>query len=116
MPADDLTRVRVYRGHPLPGSPAGQLRDVSAQIIAAGTLPRCPHPDQPAFCYLPAALLSCGECTYALLAAADLGQPGCQHCGAPATATMFWVVGDIPCFGPLCQPCQDIGLVPVTPN
>jgi hypothetical protein len=116
VPADDLSAARAYQGHPLAGSPAGRLRDAAARVIAAGTLPRCPHPDQPALWYLPAGSLTCGACTGALLEAADRTQPGCHICGAPATAIAAWVVRDAPCIGPLCDGCHGTGLVPVTPN
>ena len=56
---DDLSGARFYQGRPLTGSPAGRLQDGAAQILAAGTLPRCPHPDQPPLWYLPAGSLTC---------------------------------------------------------
>ena len=51
----------AYLGRPAPTvSPAGRLQDAAARILAAGTLPRCPHPDQPPRWYLPAgSLTSC---------------------------------------------------------
>jgi hypothetical protein len=116
MPADELAGARVYWSLPLDGSPAGRLHDASMRTIAAGTLPSCPHPDQLFFWYLPAGLLTCAECTSDLLEAADRDQPGCHSCGGPATALATWVAGGIPCIGPLCEPCQRAGLVPLIPN
>jgi len=116
VPTGDLSGARAFQGHPLAGSPAGRLRDAAARIIAAGTLPRCPHPDQPALWYLPAGWLTCVPCTTGLLEAAGSQQAGCHLCGAPATAVAAWVVGDIPCIGPLCDQCHSTGLVPLTPN
>ena len=66
---DELSGARVFRGWPLTGSPAGRLQDAAAEILAAGTLPRCPHPDQPPLWYLPAGSLTCGDCTGALMRA-----------------------------------------------
>ena len=60
MLADDAVGVRAYQGHPLAGSPAGRLQEAAARILAAGTLPRCPHPDRPPLWYLPAGSLSRG--------------------------------------------------------
>ena len=116
MPADDAAGVRAYQGLPLAGSPAGRLQDASARILAAGTLPRCPHPDRPPLWYLPAGSLTCGPCTGALLEAADRGRARCHLCGAPATAAAAWVTGGVPCIGPLCDRCHGTGLVPLTPN
>lgn len=116
MPADDLSGLRAYHGQPLAGSPAGRLQDTAARILAAGTLPRCPHLDRPPLWYLPAGSLTCGPCTDAVLSAADRGQARCQSCGALATATAAWVTGGVPCIGPLCEPCHRTGLVPLTPN
>jgi hypothetical protein len=116
MPADELAGARVYWSLPLDGSPAGRLRDASARTIAAGTLPSCPHPDQLFFWYLPAGLLTCAECTSDLLETADRDQPDCHSCGAPATALATWVARGIPCIGPLCEPCQHAGLIPLIPN
>jgi hypothetical protein len=116
VPADDLTGVRAYQGHPLAGSPAGRLQDAAAQVLAAGNLPRCPHPDQPPWWYLPAGALTCGDCTRALLEAADDSRPGCHICGTPATAVAAWMLGDVPCLGHLCDECHGTGLVPLTFN
>jgi hypothetical protein len=116
MPADEIAGARVYWSLPLDGSPAGRLHDDTLRTIAAGTLPRCPHPGQLSFWYLPAASLTCSECTGELLEAADRDRPDCQSCGAPATALATWVAGSIPCIGPLCEPCQRAGLIPVVPN
>gem|GEM_PF-6787825 len=66
---DELSGARVFQGRPLTGSPAGRLQDAAAEILAAGTLPRCPHPDQPPLWYLPAGSLTCGDCTGALMRA-----------------------------------------------
>ncbi len=63
MLADDAASVLAYQGHPLAGSPAGGLQDAAARILAAGTLPRCPHPGRPPHWYLPAGSLICGPCT-----------------------------------------------------
>jgi hypothetical protein len=114
--ADDPSGARVHQGRPLAGSPAGRLQDAAAQILAAGSLPRCPHPDQPAWWYLPAGVLTCGDCTGTLLRAADSQPARCQICTAPATAMAAWVNGDVPCFSHLCEECHSIGLVPVVPN
>jgi hypothetical protein len=84
--ADDHSGVRVHQGRPLTGSPAGRLQYAAAQILAAGTLPRCPHPDQPPWWYLPAGALTRGDCTAALLRAADFKPARGQICSAPATA------------------------------
>jgi hypothetical protein len=80
---DDVSGARVYQGRPLSGSPAGRLQHAAAEILAAGTLPRCPHPDQPPLWYLPARSLTCGDCTGALLRAADAKPARCQICTAP---------------------------------
>jgi hypothetical protein len=114
--AEDLSGARAYQGRPLPGSPAGRLQDAAAEILAAGTLPRCPHPDQPPLWYLPAGSLTCGPCTGALLLAADANPARCQICTAPATAIAAWVLGDVPCFSHLCEECRSIGFLPVVPN
>jgi hypothetical protein len=116
VPANELAGARVYWSHPLAGSPAGRLQDASVRTLAAGALPRCPHPDQLAFWYLPAGTLTCGDCTGELLDAVDRVPPDCHSCGAPATALATWVAGGIPCIGPLCEPCQRAGLVPLVPN
>jgi hypothetical protein len=50
----DLSGTQAYQGRPLAGSPAGRLQNAAAEILAAGTLPRCPHTDQPPLWYLPA--------------------------------------------------------------
>ena len=113
---EDLSGARAYQGWPLTGYPAGRLQDAAAEILAAGTLPRCPHPDQPPLWYLPAGSLTCGACTGALLQAADASPVRCQICTAPATALAAWVAGDVPCFSHLCEECHSIGLLPVMPN
>ena len=61
MLADDAG-MRAYQGHPLAGSPAGRFQDAAARILAAGTLPRCPHPDRPPLWYLPAGSLPRDAC------------------------------------------------------
>ena len=60
MLADGAASMRACQGHPLAGSPAGRLHDATARILAAGTLPRCPHPDPPPLWYLPAGSHTCG--------------------------------------------------------
>ena len=88
----------------LPGREAPD--DARLEILAAGTLPRCPHPDQPPLWYLPAGSLTCGDCTGALLWAADAKPACCQICAGRATAIAAWVIGDVPCFSHLCEECQ----------
>lgn len=113
---DDLAVARAFRGRPLNGSPAGRLQDAAAEILAAGTLPRCPHPDQLPLWYLPAGSLTCYYCTAILLGAADAKPACCQICRGPATAMAAWMIGDVPCFSHLCEECHSIGFVPVMPN
>jgi hypothetical protein len=104
----------AYQGLPLAGSPAARLADDAARTLAAGLLPRCPHPDQPAFWYLPAGMLACAPCANRL--AASTGRVACHSCGAPASAVAAWVSGDVPCVAGLCGRCRATGLVAVTPN
>jgi hypothetical protein len=92
---EDLSGARAYQGRPLAGSPAGRLQKAAAEILAAGTLPRCPHPDQPPLWYLPAGLLTCGACTGALLQAADAKPVRCQIRTAPATALTPYRPGSV---------------------
>ncbi|HEY6275533.1 MAG TPA: hypothetical protein VIX86_04305 [Streptosporangiaceae bacterium] len=112
---DELSGVRGYGGFPLTGSPVGQLQDATARRLAAGLFVRCPHPDQPAFCYLPAGVLGCAACTGHLVTAT--GEPtACVLCGGPAAAVTAWVTGGIPCVAVLCERCHGSGLVPLTRN
>jgi hypothetical protein len=113
---DGLPVARGYRSLPLPGSPAAQLRDDTAGLLASGLLPRCPHPGRPAFWFLPTGTLACAPCAGQLLAAAGGQADRCQACGGPATAVAAWVIGDVPCVGTLCVPCSTTGLVPEAPN
>ena len=104
-----------YRGLPLAGSPAGRLQDHTTRMLAGGTLPRCPHPDEPAFWYLPAGVLTCAPCMGQFIAAA--GEPAaCHVCGGPSAAIAAWVAGGVPCLADLCQQCHANGLVPLVPN
>src|SRR4051794_29543263 len=115
MLADDPSGVRAYQGHPLPGSPASRLQEDAARRLRAGTVRRCPHPDQPAFWCLDAGLLTCLPCTREYLQAAR--EPSaCQVCGGPASAMAAWVAGDVPCLAALCEPCRRAGLVLLTLN
>ena len=113
---DHLTVARAFRGRPLNGSPAGRLQDAAAEILAAGTLPRCPHPDQPPLWYLPAGSLTCCDCTGACCGRPTRRPPAARSAESPATAMAAWVIGDVPCFSHLCEECHSIGLLPVVPN
>jgi len=112
--ADDASGARGYQSYPLTGSPARRLHDDAARQLRHGRVPRCPHPERPAFWYLPAGTLACAPCAGELLGA-DSGT-ACQACGEPASAVAGWVIGDVPCIAGLCERCQSSGLVPIIPN
>jgi hypothetical protein len=116
MPSDGAAS-RGYQGLPLSGSPAARLLDDTARLLASGRVPRCPHPGEPAFWYLPAGILACAPCLGELAAGAGHGPaPACQACAAPAAAVAAWVTAGVPCLAALCEACHTTGLVPVTPN
>jgi cytochrome c5 len=92
------------------------LRDDTTRMLAAGLLPRCPHPDQPAFWYLPGGTLACAPCTEDLIENTGEGASLCHVCGEPATAVAAWVSGGVPCVAGLCKGCHATGLVPLAPN
>ncbi|HCU97259.1 MAG TPA: hypothetical protein DHU96_32945 [Actinobacteria bacterium] len=112
---DEHFGVHGYRSFPLTGSPAGRLQDDSARILAAGLLPHCPHPDQPAFWYLPAGVLACAPCTDQFIETSG-ESADCHACGGPASAVAAWVTGGVPCIAGLCEQCRGTGLVPLAPN
>ncbi len=116
MLAGDSPGAQAYQSYPLPGSPARRMHDNAARLLGCGAVPRCPHPDEPAFWFLQAGQLACAPCAGELLAATDGTETPCQACGAPATAVAAWMVGDVPCIAGLCDPCHLTGLVPLTPN
>ena len=109
-------RCAGLTGPPADRLPRRRLQDAAAEILAAGTLPRCPHPDQPPRWYLPAGSLTCCDCTGVLLRAADARPARCQICTALAMAAAAWVAGDVPCWSHHCEVCHGIGFVPVVPN
>jgi len=57
--AGDSSGARAYESYPLTGSPARRLVDDAARLLRHGAVSRCPHPEQPAFWYLPARTLAC---------------------------------------------------------
>ena len=114
MLAGDASAARAYQSYPLPGSPARRLHDDAARLLRRGLVPRCPHPEQPAFWYLPAGTLACAPCIGELLGVGS--GTACQACGDPASATAVWVIGDVPCITGLCERCHTSGLVPLIPN
>lgn len=116
LPADDLSRVRSYHGLPLAGSPTARLQDDTARMLASGSIPRCPHQDQPQIWFLPAGMLACVACADQYMRSADDDSATCHACGAPASAMAAWLVNDVPCVAGLCEPCHSTGLVQVTPN
>jgi hypothetical protein len=113
--AGDSPGARSYQSYPLTGSPARRLQDETARLLGRDGVPRCPHPGEPAFWYLPAGTLACAPCLADLLAGAGPAD-ACQACGAPAAAVAAWMVGDVPCVAGLCAPCHTTGLVPLVPN
>ena len=116
MLAGSSSGAHGYQSYPLTGSPARRLLDETARLLGSGTVPRCPHPGEPAFWFLPAGLLACGPCAGELLDAAAGAEQSCHACGAPAGAVAAWVVGDVPCVAALCEACHSTGLVPILPN
>lgn len=111
---NESATARAYHAWPLAGSPAGRLRDDVARVLASGLVRRCPHPDQPAFWFLPAGILACASCTGEL--AGGAGTAACQACGEPGSAIAAWVTGGVACVAPLCEGCHSDGLVPAAPN
>lgn len=105
-----------YKGLPLPGSPAARLRDETVKGLASGQLPRCPHPDEPAFWYLPAGMLACVACADRLIEAAGDEPAACHACGEPASVVAAWITDGVPCVAGLCEQCRNVGLVPLSPN
>ena len=116
MLAGDSSGAHGYRSYPLTGSPARRLLDETARLLGSGAVPRCPHPGEPAFWFLPAGLLACGPCADELFDAAAGTAQACHACGAPASAVAAWVVEDVPCVAALCEACHSTGLVPIMPN
>lgn len=116
MLAGDSSGAWAYESYPLTGSPARRLVDDAARLLRHGAVARCPHPQQPAFWYLPARTLACAPCTGELLDAADGAAARCEVCGEPASAVASWVVGDVPCIASLCERCHATGAVPLIPN
>ena len=116
MLAGDPSGAHGYQSYPLTGSPARRLQDDTARLLRSGNVPRCPHPGEPSFWFLPAGLLACALCASELLDVPAGAEPACQACGGPAEAVAAWVVGDVPCVAALCGPCHGTGLVPLLPN
>ncbi len=116
MLAGNPSGAHGYQSYPLTGSPARRLQDDTARLLGTGSVPRCPHPGEPAFWFLAAGLLACGPCASEFLDAAAGAAQVCQACGNQASAVAAWVVGDVPCVAALCDPCHSTGLVPILPN
>jgi hypothetical protein len=114
--AHDYPGAHGYQSYPLTGSPARRLQDDTARQLGRGTVPRCPHPGEPAFWFLSTGLLACVPCTSRLLDAGAGADRACQVCGNPANTAAAWVVGDVPCIAALCEICHGTGLVPLIPN
>lgn len=115
MLAGDAPGARACESYPLSGSPARRLVDDAARMLRRGAVARCPHPDEPAFWYLPAGTLACASCVGELAGTASAGGT-CEACGDPASAIVAWVASGVPCIAGLCERCRGIGLVPVAPN
>lgn len=113
---NEAADVRGYQSHPLTGSPIGRLRDDTARMLVSGLLPRCPHPGQPVFWYLPATVLTCVACTDELIEDMSTAATACHICGGPASAVAAWVSEGVPCIAGLCEQCHTDGLVPLAAN
>lgn len=113
---NDISPVRGFHAHALTGSPVGRLRDDTSRRLASGSVPKCPHPDQPVIWYLPAGMLACGSCVEGLVREAGDTGDVCHLCGSPAAAVAAWVTGGVPCVASVCEPCHADGLVPIAPN
>lgn len=112
----EVSGARGCHAAPLVGSPAARLRDDTARKLASGLIRRCPHPQEPAFWYLSAGMLTCAACTAQAAQAVGAAPATCSACGAPADAIAAWVADGVPCLAHLCGTCRDSGLVPLTPN
>ena len=114
-PSGSAAGAQGYQAHALPGSPARRLQQEAARLLGAGTVRRCPHPDEPAFWRLDTGSVACLRCATGGRPSAEPAA-GCQCCGRPAAALAAWVAGDVACLAPLCDECSTAGLTPVTPN
>lgn len=112
----DPCGARGYHALPLAESPADRLRADTARQLAAGRLPRCPHPGEPALWHLSAGVIACAACAHESAQAVDLEPATCHACGAAADGIAAWVVGAVACLAHLCGSCRGSGLVPLTPN